>query len=103
MSRGSRAITAGGPNLSDSGDGIGRTKDGVACDETPGTCGYARHDRLGVDAAVDLDRGNRHSELVAETHHLARLVYDARDERLAAKSRVDAHQQHHVDVAENVA
>src|SRR5690606_39371486 len=76
-------------------------EDGRAGDEGVGTGRGDLADVLRIDAAVDL-QADLATAGVDQRTRLAQLVEGAGNELLPAKTGVDAHQQHHVDLVHHV-
>ena len=73
----------------------------AAAHEHVGTCSHEQRSRLVVYAAVYLYESLA-ARLIDEAAQALRLLYRVGYELLSAEARVDAHQQHHVHVADDV-
>jgi hypothetical protein len=89
-------------SLSQGRDGSGpvvSSEDGTAGDEEGRTGVFDGLDGLGIDAAIDFDDSRRIASLFQEGFRLADLIDGIGDELLAAKARVDAHDENHVQLS----
>ena len=81
--------------------GIGGTEDVAAADENVDAGSYEARRGLLLYAAVDFDEGVA-AAVGDELSEAAYLWYGVLDELLSAEAWIDAHEQHHVDIADDV-